>query len=280
MNGFDLSLFDYTYFSMFTFALDILLLTYIVYKFLVLVKGTRAFLMLIGLIIFISLSSLFSYYLNLFTIQWLLSNVFNYFFLFIIIIFQKEIRRVLIRIGKGLPLFTPIEKEKEIFEDIIKAIDDMAQIHIGALLVFVRQTKVDDQLLTMGQLIDAEISKDLLMTLFNESSNNPLHDGAVIFENSRISRASVLLPLSEQKDLPSKYGTRHRAALGISENSDAVAVVISEERGIISICEQGNIVEMENISRLRNELMRLMRKQSITPSTWWSKNKKGKSSEL
>ncbi|MBU1536532.1 DNA integrity scanning protein DisA nucleotide-binding domain protein, partial [Myxococcota bacterium] len=96
-----------------------------------------------------------------------------------------------------------------------------------------------------------------------------LHDGAIIIRENRIYKAGVLLPLSEDKKMEKKYGTRHRAALGISEHTDAIALVVSEERGTISICEGGKLVAMENLTRLRNELMRLLRRQSLTPSRWW-----------
>ncbi len=252
-----------------TVALDILLVTYIVYKFLVLVRGTRAFLMITGLLLLLGGSSIISHYLDLFTIQWLLANVINYFFLFIIIIFQHEIRRVLTRLGTGMTLFSGEQRDRAAVEEIIEAVDRMAQIHLGAIIVFEREARVADQILTGGEEIDGQISKELLWSIFNVTAENPLHDGAIIVRKNRLSKAGVLLPLSENKGMASRYGTRHRAALGITEHTDAIALVVSEERGTISICEGGKIVPMENLTRLRNELMRLLRNQSITPTRWW-----------
>jgi diadenylate cyclase len=264
-----------------TVILDLLLVTFVVYRFIILVRGTRAFLMLIGLLIILGISSLISHYMDLFTIQWLLANVLSYFFLFIIIIFQHEIRRALTRVGSGMTFFAPAQKAREAFEEVIEAVDRMAQIRLGTIIVFEREGSVADQILTGGETIDGRISKELLWSIFNVTAENPLHDGAVIIKNNRVFKAGVLLPLSENKDIATNYGTRHRAALGITEKTDAIAIVVSEERGTISICEQGKLIPMENLSRLRNEFGRLLRNQALTPSKWWESggSKKEKSKE-
>ncbi|MBN2722473.1 MAG: diadenylate cyclase CdaA [Deltaproteobacteria bacterium] len=266
-----------TYLGLFTTILDLLLVTFILYKFLVLLRGTRAFIMLVGLLLLLFFSGIISRYLDVFTLQWLLANFFNYFFLFIIIIFQNEIRRALTRVGGGIsPFFNPAVKQREALEEIIEAVDRMAQIRLGAIIVIEREAELEDQLHTGGEVIDGKVCKEILWSIFNVTSENPLHDGAVIVRKNRLFKAGALLPLSENHEMGQKYGTRHRAALGITENTDAISVVVSEERGTISICEQGQIVEMENLSRLRNELNRLFKHQTLTPAKWWREDEEEK----
>jgi diadenylate cyclase len=249
-----------------TIIIDILLVSYVIYKFLIIVRGTRAFLMVIGLMLLLGASTFFSHYLNLYTIQWLLASFFNYFFLFIVIIFQFEIRRVLTRVGGNMQFGGFINKKQmEAMDEIVEAVDRMSQIKLGGIIVFERTAKLGDELFAGGESVDCKISKEIIWSIFNVTPENPLHDGAITIRSGRIHKAGVLLPLSENKNLKTSMGTRHRAALGISENTDAISLVISEERGTISIAEHGNLTKMENISSLRNELMKLLRQQPLNP---------------
>lgn len=261
------------YIGVITTLLDLLLVTFILYKFLQLVRGTRAFMMLIGLLLLVAIASIVSRYIDVFTLQWMLANFSKYFILFIIVIFQNEIRRALTRIGTGIsPFLNPASKQREALEEIIEAVDRMSQIRQGAIIVIEREAELEEPIHTGGEIIDGKVSKEILWAIFNVSSENPLHDGAVLVRKNRLFKAGALLPLSDNPDMGQKYGTRHRAAVGITENTDAIAVVVSEERGTISICEHGKLVEMENLSRLRNEVTRLFKKQALTPGGWWKED--------
>lgn len=251
--------------------LDIFLVAFIIYRFFLFLRGTRANLMLTGLMIVLGLAWMFSHYLDLFTIQWLLSNFLNYVFLFLIIIFQTEIRRLLTHMGSEVTLFSSNEKGVDAMDELLQAVARMAETHTGAIIVLERSAIMDDNILAGGKVLDAQITKELLWAIFHVDRNNPLHDGAVVIRKNRIFKAGVILPLSDNKQLDSYYGTRHKAALGLTENTDAISIVISEERGAISLCERGLLIPMENTMRLHNELLRLMRGQMLTPARWWKR---------
>ncbi len=252
--------------------LDIGLVAFIVYRFFLFLRGTRASLMLMGLIVGLGFAWVLSHYLDLFTIQWLLSNFLNYFFLFLIIIFQAEIRRLLTHVGSEVTLFSGGEKGVDAMDELLQAVGRMAETHTGAIIVLERSAIMDENVLAGGKILDAQITKELLWAIFHVDRNNPLHDGAVVIRNNRVYKAGVILPLSDNKQLDSHYGTRHKAALGLTENTDAISIVVSEERGAISLCERGLIIPMENTMRLHNELLRLMRGQALTPARWWKRN--------
>ncbi len=256
--------------------LDLALVSFIIYRFLLFLRGTRASLMLVGLLLVLTFSWFFSNYLDLFTIQWLLSNFLSYFFIFLIIIFQVEIRRLLTHVGSEMSLFAGAEGSLEVLDELMEALERMAQMRTGAIIVVERSAIMDDTVFSGGEIMDARLSKELLWALFNVGSENPMHDGAVVIRKNRIYKAGVILPMSDNKQLDSRYGTRHRAALGITENTDAITIVVSEERGTISLCDKGLIVPMENTMRLRNELLRLIRNQNLTPARWWRKTSRSK----
>lgn len=259
--------------------LDIGLVAFIVYRFFLFLRGTRANLMLMGLIIGLGFAWVVSHYLDLFTIQWLLSNFLNYFFLFLIIIFQTEIRRLLTHVGSEVTLFSGGEKGVDSMDELLQAVSRMAESHTGAIIALERNAIMDENVLAGGKVLDAQITKELLWAIFHVDRNNPLHDGAVIIRKNRIFKAGVILPLSDNKHLDSHYGTRHKAALGLTENTDAISIVVSEERGAISLCERGLIIPMENTLRLHNELLRLMRGQNLTPARWWKRSPRSAAKE-
>jgi len=253
--------------------LDVGLVAFIMYRFFLFLRGTRASLMLMGLLLVIAVAWFFSQALDLFTIQWLLSNFLNYFFLFLIIIFQVEIRRLLTHVGSEMSLFSGGDNGFEALDELLESLERMAAMRTGAIIVLERSAIMDDTVFSGGEVIDAQLSKELIWALFHVGSENPLHDGAIVIRKNRVYKAGVILPMSDNKQLDSRYGTRHRAALGLTENTDALTIVVSEERGTISLCDRGLIVPMENTMRLRNELLRLMRKQNLTPARWWRKSK-------
>lgn len=210
---------------------DILIVTYILYRILLILRGTRALQMLVGLII-IAVTFLISDLLGLQTINWLLSSFLSSIVLVIIILFQDDIRRALVQMGRRSVFFTGQANSISIVEEVIKASAVMATKKIGALIVFQRAQKLDNHL-EIGTIIDAEVNSELLQSIFLPHS--PLHDGAVVINEGRIYAAGCILPLSTSSKIPRQLGTRHRAAFGITEVTDAVVVVVSEETGAISL---------------------------------------------
>jgi uncharacterized protein (TIGR00159 family) len=236
---------------------DVLIVAYLVYRLTLLVKGTRAMQMLIGLLLVLFLYHL-AQRLGLVTLYTILNMLFTYVVLLIIVVFQNDIRRLLARVGQQ-PWFRGVRNAREIqaIEEVVKAAVHLAQRRIGALIVF-ECDAVLDEFVEHGTLVDAAVTKELLYSLFVPSADNPLHDGAVIVRDGRIWQAGVLLPLSASTKLDRSMGTRHRAAVGISEETDAVVVVVSEEHGSIALCFHGNIVRNLDAVSLRNALLGLL----------------------
>jgi len=218
--------------------IDIGLVTYITYRLLLLIRGTRGAQMTLG-IVFLLLFYYATRFYNLTTVQWLLSNVFTYIVFGIIVLYQNEIRRGLAGLGQSR-LFGAHRKgmTKSGFEEIILAATTLASKKIGALLVVERDIGLRNYA-EAGIALDAVLTYDLLVTIF--SPNTPLHDGAVIVQRNRIIAAGCFLPLTLDPHLSKELGTRHRAAIGITEETDAVAVIVSEETGIISAAMGGTI---------------------------------------
>jgi diadenylate cyclase len=218
-------------------------IAFIIYYGLLLIKGTRGWQMTLGII---SLSLFYGVirFLELRTIEWLFANFFTYFIFALIVIFQSEIRRGLAQIGRGrfFPRFFPSlagKKGQNRFEEIVLAATTLSNKKIGGLIVIERDIGLRNYI-ESGIKLDAFLTYDLLLTIFNPKS--PLHDGAVIIQGNRISAASCFLPLTLDPYLSKELGTRHRAAIGITEESDAVAVVISEENGNTSAVLGGEIM--------------------------------------
>ena len=219
-------------------VIDILVIGFIIYHVLVLIKGTRGWQITLGV------SALFLFYyltssLNLRTVEWLFANFFTYFILALIVIFQQEIRRGLAAIGRGRfvrRLFS--HKEKAGFEQIVLAATTLSEWRIGALIVIEGGIGLKNYIET-GIQIDALLSYDLLVTIFNPKS--PLHDGAVVVQDDRIAAAACFLPLTTSPYLSKETGSRHRAGIGISEESDALVVIVSEESGRISAVYRGRM---------------------------------------
>ena len=221
----------------FIHAIDIACVSLILYYLLQRLRTSRALAVLIGLIC-LKIVHAFAEHFGLYTLTWLLSHVFDSLFILIIVIFQPDIRKALVDIGI-MPLFHFRQKllNKELSREIIDACLEMARRRVGALIVFERSVSLSDLIDQEGQRLDAEISRRLLMNIFYVGS--PLHDGAVIISRGRIAAAGCILPLAITKG--QNFGTRHRAALGITLDSDAVALVVSEERGEISLALRGEL---------------------------------------
>ncbi len=221
--------------------LDIAIVTYVLYKALTLIKGTKAVQLLKGLFVII-IAKIATTNFGLDTMDWLLQEVIRWGFLAIIIIFQPEIRRALEQLGRG-KLFQRSTSQQDdernrLVEAMKKSVSYMAKRRIGALISIERDTGLNEYIET-GIKMNAEISSELLINIF--IPNTPLHDGAVIIQKDKISAAACYLPLSESAFISKELGTRHRAALGLSEVTDAITVVVSEETGAISITANGNL---------------------------------------
>jgi uncharacterized protein (TIGR00159 family) len=239
--------------------LDILIVYYGIYRVLLLIKGTRAAQMVIGLVL-IGAGFFAAKQFELATVSWLLDNFINYFIIIIIVVFQHDIRRGLMRIGQNLFSFGRTYEETHVFEEIVRSTEHLAKARMGALIVLEREADLSEFIET-GQIVDSRVSKELLVSLFVPSRDNELHDGAAVIKNLRIQQAGAVLPLSANPHLDKALGTRHRAAIGITEETDAVAVVVSEERGEISLCFHGNIARDLEAATLRKALLGLFYKE-------------------
>ena len=188
------------------------------------------------------------------TVSWLLDGIITYFVVVLVIVFQQDIRRGLMRLGKNVVPMGRTHELAHALDEVIAAANHLAKARIGGIVVFEREADITD-FVELGQVIDARVSRRLLVSLFVPSRNNELHDGAVIIDKSlRIRRAGGVLPLSTSSALAREFGTRYRAALGITEETDAVSLVISEERGEISVCFKGNIARDLEPDALRQAL--------------------------
>jgi len=231
-------------------VIDILLVTIGIYWLLILIRGTRAFQILLGLLVLFA-ASVASEIFQLVTLRTLLENFVQYGVLIVIVLFQHDIRRALARVGRGFFPSVALQRETQILEEVVRASQELARKRIGALMVLERETQLDDQIET-GTTLDAAVNKELLVSIFNPYS--PLHDGAIVVQNGRLAFAGCILPLTLREDLPDGVGTRHRAAVGLTEETDAVVVVVSEETGAMSVVLGGALVQGLDGPRLRGVL--------------------------
>jgi uncharacterized protein (TIGR00159 family) len=235
--------------------LDVAIVAFIVYRILLLIRGTRAMQMLTGLGI-LGIGFFLSSRLNLFTTHWLLSYFFDHVILIVIVLFQDDLRRALTHVGKN-PFFASAsdEEEREMVDEIARAAVRMAKERIGGLIVLERETGLKNFIDTGSQL-DARVKADLLYSIFIPSS--PIHDGAVVITGGRLAAAGCFLPLSKDPNIDKKYGTRHRAALGITEDTDAIVVLISEEAGEAHLVKNGKITTNLSEYELKQSLSVLL----------------------
>ena len=235
-------------------SLDILAVTFAVYWLLLLIRGTRAVQMLTGLLVLIAVR-LISDWAQLATVGLILENFFTWGVIIIIILFQQDIRRALARMGRGFFPAVSRQEETQMLEEIVRAAQTLASKRVGALVVLERETRLDD-LIEAGVRLEAVPTKELLTAIFLPYS--PLHDGAVVVQDGRLTYAGCVLPLTLRSDLPEGVGTRHRAAVGITEDSDAVVVVVSEESAAISVVVAGEMTRDLDAPRLREVLRDLL----------------------
>ncbi|HSI65864.1 MAG TPA: diadenylate cyclase CdaA [Planococcus sp. (in: firmicutes)] len=259
--------------------LDILLVWFVLYKLITVIKGTKAVQLLKG-IFFIIIARLITEALNLETLSWILQQVLNWGFLAIIIIFQPELRRALEQLGRGrLFSSSTLNEESErnrLIEALVKSVSYMAKRRIGALISIERETGLNDYIET-GIQMNSDITSELMINLF--IPNTPLHDGAVIVQKNRIAAAACYLPLSESPFISKDLGTRHRAALGISEVTDAITIVVSEETGAISLTANGDLHRNLSLEDFETKLRRVWfgaEQEQAAASRWnWRGKKNG-----
>ena len=240
-------------------VIDISLISYIIYRILLVLKGTRAIYMFVTIVLLI-LTIGVSDILGLRVTKWALDNISGYIFLTLIIIFQPELRRAISIIGATRFFERSVEISTQVVDELVRSATILANRQLGALIVLRRNTDLDSYM-TIGQKIDSVVSKDLLLSIFIPHS--PLHDGAVILEGSRLTYASCILPLTKREDIAQQYGTRHRAAIGITEETDAVVIVVSEERGEISVAVGGEILPNLDAESLRNTLSGIFKIKTV-----------------
>lgn len=249
---------------------DILAVSYIVYKLMILLQGTRAVQLLKGILVVVVMW-IISIYFGLRTLQWLMSQLFTFGVLAIIIIFQPELRRALEQLGRGRLFSRSPQMDEQTMTktigEIVKAISYLSKRRIGALIVIERETGLVDYIET-GIEVNSVISSELLINIF--IPNTPLHDGAVVVRKDRIMAAGCYLPLSENPFISKELGTRHRAGIGMSEVSDALSIIVSEETGQVSVAANGTVdrdmKEDQLIERLFSEM-----KQSTKGTSLWGR---------
>jgi len=242
--------------------IDIAIVAFIIYRIFLLIKGTRAVQMLLGLAVILGVY-VASQVVGLYTLHWFLDNFLSSIILVIVVIFQNDIRRALMHVGRN-PFFGGMStmEELEIIDEIVQSCVSLANRRTGALIVIERETGLKD-LLEVGTRVDARVSSDLITSIFLPYS--PLHDGAVVIQQGRIQQAGCFLPLSPNPDISKALGTRHRAAIGLTELVDAVAIVVSEETGKISVVVGGRITRDLDSTGLKKVLNRLLEQKDSAP---------------
>lgn len=239
-------------------ALDILVVAFLIYRVLVILKGTRAIRVLGGLLVLVALYAL-GQVLHLSTVNWILENISFYLVLAVVVLFQEDIRRGLARVGN--PLFGGSRREEAMptYQEIARACFRLADQGHGALLAVERDATLED-LEEQATLVDARLTEELLVAIFQPTS--PIHDGAVVVRNGRLAVAGSFLPLTTRLDVSPRLGTRHRAAIGQSEANDCMVFVVSEERRAVSIAFRGDLYEVDTPDHLRLKVQELLHTDS------------------
>ncbi|MGZ5967307.1 MAG: diadenylate cyclase CdaA, partial [Polyangiales bacterium] len=233
--------------------LDIFLVAYLVYRVLLVLRGTRAMQMGIGLL-FVGGIYVVARFLGLVTLVTLLSTLLSSIILVVVVVFQNDLRRALMRAGRPLLGGLTRTDESKVIEEVVAAASELARLRYGAIITWERDANLEEFIVGAGTQLDAVVTRELLVSIFIPVGENKLHDGSVIIRNLRLAQAGVFFPMPEKLNLDKKFGSRHRAALGITADTDAVAVVVSEERGTIMFCFQENHVDNVTPETLRNLL--------------------------
>lgn len=256
---------------------DILIIAAIIYRLLLLIRGTRAMQMALGILFVGGLTSTISMVYPLTTLKWVMDKFYSSLLIIIVILFQEDIRRVLSRMGKKT-VFPSGESisSRQILDEITRATSALTSKKVGALIAIERNI-ILSRYVDIGILIDARISKELLVSIFHPTS--PIHDGAVIIQQGRIAAAGCFLPLTRDDDVDPELGTRHRAAIGMSQETDAIVVVVSEEKQEISLVLDGKVSSNLSPKSLRSLLHQLLSQEKAeiytTPTSWVKRFRSG-----
>ncbi|XEC94580.1 diadenylate cyclase CdaA [Paenibacillus tarimensis] len=252
--------------------IDVAIVSYIIYKLFLLVRGTRAVQLLKGIFVLVATWAVSTWF-NLYTLKWLMNQMFTFGIITVLILFQPEMRRALEQLGRGKLFGRSNAVDQDVndrIQEVIKAVNYLARRKIGALIVFERETGLNDYI-ESGIQMESRLSSELLINIF--IPNTPLHDGAVIARGNQIMAAGCYLPLSENPFISKELGTRHRAAIGISEVCDAISITVSEETGQVSLALGGMIVrdikEESLISKLFEELMPKSTADKAKKASFW-----------
>lgn len=250
-------------------VIEILLISVFVYQFMVWIKNTRAYTLLKGLLIIVAFL-LIAYIFKMNTILWIVSKLATALITAVIVIFQPELRKIVEQLGQKriMAAIIPFDVGKEVKErftdktinELVKACFDMGEVKTGALIVIEQKNHLDEFIRT-GINVDAVLSSQLLINIFEH--NTPLHDGAVVMRGNRILAATCYLPLSDNMELSKQLGTRHRAGVGISEVTDSVTIIVSEETGQVSVAQDGKLLRNITSSQLREILERVQNKTVV-----------------
>ena len=228
-------------------ALEILILAVVIYYIFRFLRGTRGWPVVIGFVVLLLALALVTTILDLKVLRWLLGTFSAFFAVAVLIIFQPELRRMLAELG-NLPLFVSVSEQRESIEVIIQTVERLADVKIGALIAIEQSIQLQEAV-ESGIRVDCDATPEMLETIF--FPNNAIHDGGVIIKGDRIAYAACIFPLTQRSDLNKSLGTRHRAAIGLSEETDAVIVVVSEETGMISHAYKGQLVRGVSLEELR-----------------------------
>ena len=255
-----------------TDILEIALISFFIYQFMVWIKFTRAYTLLKGILI-VLLFILFAYILKMNTILWIIKNLSTILLTSVVVIFQPELRKMLEQLGqkKIMASIFPLDSGKEVQErftdktinELVKACFDMGEVRTGALIVIEQNIRLNEYERT-GINVDAVLTSQLLINIFEH--NTPLHDGAVLVRGNRIVAATCYLPLSDNMELSKQLGTRHRAGVGISEVSDSLTIIVSEETGLVSIAQDGKLSRGLTSAELRAALVKAQNKKVVNNS--------------
>ena len=236
-------------------VVDMLIIAFVVYQLVLLIRGTRAVQMITGLLVLAAVYQGAQFF-ELYTVNWVLDSIGNVLLIMIVVVFQADIRRMLTQVGTG-PLFSREDRiaQNQAVEEIVRAVSQLAGARIGALIVLQNEVGLNEYI-EVGTPLDARVSRELVVSIFLPGS--PVHDGAVIVQGGRLTAAGCVLPLTSNPGVSRTLGTRHRAAIGLTEETDAVVLVVSEEDGTVSLVHQGRMTRDVDPGTLRVTLQRLL----------------------
>jgi len=247
-------------------AVEIVILAVGLYYAFLFIRRTRGAPVVTGFLALLLTLTVVTRLLDLTVLNALLNQFFGVLAIAVVVIFQPELRRILAELG-NLPLFNPTREQRENIEDVIQTVDRLAPVKIGALIA-IEQNQHLSEVVEGGVPIESELTPEMMETIF--FPNNAIHDGGVVVRDGRILRAACIFPLTQRQDLPKSVGTRHRAAIGLSEESDAVVVVVSEETGSIAYAYRGQLVRGISVEELRAFLTSVLVRQ-VEPRSWWQR---------